>query len=266
MYHQYSPVPDDDQALPVAYGNYPQELQSLFRWNYCNLCRTTMRTVRNAVDHYSSRAHDRRVSSWLIRHCCHEGQMSDDIMHYLRNAGQAAFYCELCDLKLTSVMHAQQHFFGRRHRLVARNVAKPNGAGYYDKSGRWVRTDAKWLMCELCDVSITSESQMAMHIAGARHRKRLHTVYTGYGLPVDGSHMYRINPNGTLAPLNSVGFYMYAACNKSEVRQMNDQNAAFYCEVCNITLNHLKSVKQHEEGRMHKKKLDRMALRLSTYA
>ncbi|XP_030382997.1 putative mediator of RNA polymerase II transcription subunit 26 [Scaptodrosophila lebanonensis] len=252
-----------DEPQPMNYGDYPPELQTLFSWNFCNLCRTTMRTMHNAVDHYSSRSHDRRVSSWLVRHFCQQGQMSDDILKYLRTAGPAAFYCELCDLKLTSVMHAQQHFFGRRHRLVARHVTTPNGEGFYDSTGHWVRTDAKWLMCEICDVSITSETQMAMHVAGARHRKRLHTAYQNCGVvPVEGSHMYRINANGTLMPLNPLGFYLYATCSKSEIRKLNDLNAAYYCEVCNITLNHLKSVKQHEEGRMHRKKMDHFLVRV----
>lgn len=328
------------------------ELQTLFRWNYCSLCHTAMRTVRNAVDHYSSRAHDRRVSSWLVRQCVAQTNIAGlnagvgvgqnggigfglgvtsgigpgggggsisvsgvgngataEVLRYLRTTRPADFYCDLCDLKLTSVMHAQQHFFGRRHRMVARNQTKPNGEGYYDPEGRWVRTDAKWLMCELCDVSITSESQMAMHMAGARHRRRVHTHYAGGGggcglsmsgmdfgsgyaggsgagsggvTSFNGSHMYRVNANGTLVPLNQHEvpvFINQAPTSPSKTsatptlqtatisvpnlchlppRPLNDQNAAYYCEACNVTLNHLKSVKQHEDGRLHRRNLQRM--------
>ncbi|KAH8328187.1 hypothetical protein KR067_005382 [Drosophila pandora] len=333
-------------------AHYPMELQTLFRWNYCSLCHTAMRTVRNAVDHYSSRAHDRRVSSWLVRQCVAQTNISGlsvgvgvgpsggigfglgvtsgigpgggggsisvsgvgngataEVLRYLRTTRPADFYCDLCDLKLTSVMHAQQHFFGRRHRMVARNQTKPNGEGYYDMEGRWVRTDAKWLMCELCDVSITSESQMAMHMAGARHRRRVHTHYAssgGYGgltmagmdfgsgyaggtsagsggvTTFNGSHMYRVNANGTLVPLNPLEvpvFINQAPTSPVKTsatptlkpttisvpnlchlppRPLNDQNAAYYCEACNVTLNHLKSVKQHEDGRLHRRNLQRM--------
>ncbi|KAH8419414.1 hypothetical protein KR222_011285 [Zaprionus bogoriensis] len=252
----------------------PPELQSMFHWDCCQLCHTVMRTMRNALDHYLSRTHLRRVDAWLIRYSFVKGNLSEDMLRHLRSSGPAVLHCDLCDLKLTSVIHARQHFYGRRHRLVERHISKPNGEGYYDKSGRWVRTNNKWLMCKLCDVIVTSESQLALHTAGVRHRKRERsTGAASVAEPYDGSHVYRINANGSLAPLNPLGgYYMYAAgCSgkqqqqqqqqqQQDVRKLNDLNAAYYCEVCNITVNHLKSVKQHEEGRMHRKRLERVTL------
>ncbi|XP_017015205.2 zinc finger protein 385B [Drosophila takahashii] len=258
---------------------YPQELQALFRWNYCALCHTVMRTERNAVDHYSSRAHERRISSWLVRQFSAGGQarqdvaaaigVSEETLQNMRTARPTDFYCDLCDLKLTSLMHAQQHFFGRRHRMVARQMTKPNGEGFYDPEGRWVRTDAKLLMCELCDVSITSESQMAMHMAGARHRRRVHTVFAGGSAgaltlgvgpllaPFDDGRLFRVNANGSLAPapLRPLGLQILPA---PQPLPLSDPSAAFYCETCNITLNHVKSLKQHELGRMHRRNLHRL--------
>ncbi|XP_068150985.1 uncharacterized protein dbf [Drosophila tropicalis] len=277
-----------DMLAPGA--TYPTELQTLFRWNYCDLCRTGMRTVRNAVDHYSSKAHDRRVNTWLTRHCCEYGDASEEVLRFVRTPGPAAFYCEVCDLKLTSMRHAQQHLFGRRHHLVSQHITKPNGEGHYDGQGRWVRTDTKWLMCQLCDVSITSESQMAMHMAGARHRRRQHTSCPGVPLSLNGSHIYRITANGLMEPVNPFGCYMKHNGNCSgignalngikrsplgtplgegagtgqcqrpqqDINGSTDVNSAYYCEVCNINLNHLKSAKQHEDGRMHNKKLHRV--------
>ncbi|XP_030555605.1 uncharacterized protein LOC115758945 isoform X1 [Drosophila novamexicana] len=237
----------------------PQELQSLFHWDCCHLCHTAMRTMRNALDHYLSRTHLRRVDSWLIRYSFVKGNLSEDMLRHLRSSGPAVLHCDLCDLKLTSVIHARQHFYGRRHRLVERHISKPNGEGYYDRTGRWVRTNDKWLMCKLCDVIVTSESQLAIHMAGVRHRKRERsTCPASISEPFDGSHVYRINANGSLVPLNPLGYYMYAGYSKPDFRKLNDLNAAYYCEVCNITLNHLKSVKQHEEGRVHRKRLERV--------
>ncbi|TDG48660.1 hypothetical protein AWZ03_004989 [Drosophila navojoa] len=237
----------------------PQELQSLFHWDCCHLCHTAMRTMRNALDHYLSRTHLRRVDSWLIRYSFIKGNLSEDMLRHLRSSGPAVLHCDLCDLKLTSVIHARQHFYGRRHRLVERHISRPNGEGYYDKAGRWVRTNDKWLMCNLCDVIVTSESQLSIHMAGLRHRKRERSSYSAsFSEPFDGSHVYRINANGSLVPLNPLGYYLYSGHNKPDFRKINELNAAFYCEVCNVTLNHLKSVKQHEEGRVHKKKLVRV--------
>ncbi|EDW12723.1 uncharacterized protein LOC6577314 [Drosophila mojavensis] len=244
---------------PSTTSQVPQELQSLFHWDCCHLCHTAMRTMRNALDHYLSRTHLRRVDSWLIRYSFIKGNLSEDMLRHLRSSGPAVLHCDLCDLKLTSVIHARQHFYGRRHRLVERHISKPNGEGYYDKSGRWVRTNDKWLMCKLCDVIVTSESQLSIHMAGLRHRKRERSSGPGsMSEPFDGSHVYRINANGSLVPLNPLGCYMYSGYNKPDFSKINDLNAAYYCEVCNITLNHLKSVKQHEEGRVHRKRLERI--------
>ncbi|XP_017075053.2 LOW QUALITY PROTEIN: zinc finger protein 346 [Drosophila eugracilis] len=257
--------------VPMA-STYPKELQALFRWNYCALCHTVMRTERNAVDHYSSRAHERRISTWLVRQNANgynvqKANATSDLagaLQCLRSVGPLDFYCDLCDLKLTSLMHAQQHFFGRRHSMVARQMMKPNGEGYYDRDGKWVRTNAKFMMCDLCEVSITSETQMAMHMAGARHRRRFHTVYSSGSIEgmtlsadmgmgrasIDGRHMYRVDANGSLAPLKPLGLQFFQAPQPCPIPE---PTAAFYCEACNITMNHLKSLKEHEQGRLHRR-------------
>ncbi|KAH8341495.1 hypothetical protein KR059_008657 [Drosophila kikkawai] len=252
-------------ALPQPHSY--REPQTFFRWNYCTLCHTAMRTVRNSVDHYTSRAHERRVSTFLGRLRFEKNlgtgsalvdilALPDQVLRYLHKDRPSDLYCDLCDLRLTSIIHAEQHFYGRRHRQMERQMSEPNGL-----KSHWTRKDTKLLMCELCDVSITSESQMAMHISGVRHRKRAHIarVRGVFGLgpvPVNGSHMFEINTNGTLAPLRPQG--MLPVPGSIQFRPWGDPSAAYYCEACNVTLNHLKSVKQHENGRMHQRNLLRL--------
>ncbi|XP_017059349.1 uncharacterized protein LOC108100111 [Drosophila ficusphila] len=249
----------------AASSPIPKELRALFRGNYCALCHTVIRSKQSALDHYASRAHDRRISSWLIRQCLsgssgtqkRNGDVeAEEALRYLRTARPEDFYCELCDLKLTSLMHARQHFFGRRHRQVASQAARPNGEGYFDAEGKWVRTNAKLLMCELCDVSITSESQMAMHMAGALHRRRVHSVHATRSAGASSVAMGLASFDGSLAPLRPLALQILQA--RQEARAVNDPSAAFFCETCNITMNHHKSVKQHEQGKMHRRKMHRL--------
>lgn len=48
-------------------------------------------------------------------------------------------YCAVCDLALTSVQHAQQHYMGRNHQRALEGHA-PLKAGYFNKeTGRWQR-------------------------------------------------------------------------------------------------------------------------------
>ncbi|XP_022222188.2 uncharacterized protein LOC111073928 isoform X2 [Drosophila obscura] len=251
-----SDEPARDQA---RYPNCPPELHNLFRWNNCRLCHTTMRTMRNAMEHYRSKEHDRRMGSLRMPDGLTQSSVSDDGLQELPNARSIDLYCELCDLKLTSNVHADQHFHGRRHQMVAHNLSKPNGLGYYNSHGRWVRTDSKWLNCELCDVSITSESQMAMHMAGARHRRRVLDSYISgdMAVPFDGRHMYRVS-TGSMTALKPLGLYTSKSSSPKDPDNICAMNAAYYCEACDITLNHLKSVKQHEQGRLHKKNINRL--------
>ncbi|EDW03600.1 uncharacterized protein LOC6561656 [Drosophila grimshawi] len=236
----------------------PQELQSLFQWDSCRLCHTALTSKRNALDHYLSRTHLRRVETWLIQNSFGMGNLSEEMLRHLRSSGPAILHCDLCDLKLSSMLHAWQHFCGRRHRLVERRISKPNGEGYYDKAGNWVRTNDKWLMCHLCDVIVTSESQLGLHMAGLRHRKRERSNFGSSSTDTfDGSFIHRITGNGTLVPLNPFGTYMYAGRNRRDIHMMDDVNANYYCELCNKTLNHKKSAQQHVEGRAHSKKLER---------
>ncbi|XP_034668776.1 uncharacterized protein LOC117901916 [Drosophila subobscura] len=243
--------PTEEQAF---YPNFPPEWRNLFRWNNCSLCHKTMRTIRNAVEHYSSKEHDRRMTMRTLR--MPDGGFNQSVnpsaesLQEQRSARSIDFYCELCDLMLTSNAHADQHFQGRRHRMVANKLSKPNGLGHYNAEGRWVRTDNKWMNCELCDVSITSDSQMAMHMAGAKHRKRVVDCYiSGHmEVPFDGHHV----STDSMSALQPLGPHI----RKSDIF---DINSGYYCDVCEVPLNHRKSAKQHMKGRLHKRNIHQLA-------
>ncbi|XP_017153974.2 uncharacterized protein LOC108163284 [Drosophila miranda] len=245
--------PAGDQAL---YPNCPPEMQKLFRWNICRLCHTTMRTMRNAMEHYCSKEHDRRMGSFRMLDGRPQSSVSEEMLQDLPSARSIDLYCKLCDLKLTSKVHAYQHFHGRRHQLVACNLSRPNGTGYYNASGRWVRTDCKWLSCELCDVSITSESQMAMHMAGARHRRHVLASYNNgnMAVPFEGRHMYSAS-TGSMAAPKPLGLSTCTSSGPKDKANTWAPNGAYFCDPCGKTLNHQKSVAQHEQGRMHKKNI-----------
>ncbi|XP_001356052.3 uncharacterized protein dbf [Drosophila pseudoobscura] len=249
---------DDSAGDQALYPNCPPEMQNLFRWNICRLCHTTMRTMRNAMDHYRSKEHDRRMGSFRMPDGRPQSSVSDDMLLDLPSIRAIDLYCELCDLKLTSNVHAYQHFHGRRHLLVAANLSRPNGTGYYNAIGRWVRTDCKWLHCELCDVSITSESQMAMHMAGARHRRHVLASYISgnMAVPFVGRHMYGASTGSMPAP-KPLGLSTCTSSGPKDKANTWAPNGGYFCGTCGITMNHQKSVAQHEQGRLHQKNIIR---------
>lgn len=89
----------------------------------------------------------------------------------------------------------------------------PAGKGFYDANGQWIRTqhlkkenpdkdnfglsflqpsaapvqtEAKYT-CDICDVNVTSQSQLDMHIAGQKHKKKVNSINLNASASADGS-------------------------------------------------------------------------------
>lgn len=125
--------------------DYPGELNVLFKALNCELCNVQFNSPKTAHIHYQSRAHDKNITSWLTRNYTDNGLEAPTLKRFFESGpvGPDAFYCENCDLKLTSKSHAEQHYTGRKHQLVLSKISKPSGAGYYNDEGKWVRTGTK---------------------------------------------------------------------------------------------------------------------------
>ncbi|XP_075156076.1 zinc finger matrin-type protein 1-like [Haematobia irritans] len=124
---------------------YPDALNALLHHMSCNLCNVKFNSPGSARDHYESKAHDKALTGWIRRNYTDKGLDAPQIRRYHRQgpAGPDAFHCDLCDLKLTSLTHAEQHYSGRRHLMVLSKRGKPSGDGYYNNEGKWVRLSTK---------------------------------------------------------------------------------------------------------------------------
>ncbi|XP_030379544.1 zinc finger matrin-type protein 3 isoform X2 [Scaptodrosophila lebanonensis] len=218
--------------FPGRDASYPDELNLLIHPLSCELCKVQLSSIRHAKDHYESKAHDRHISAWLAKNYTDMGLPSPAIKRLVKvgATGPNAFHCELCDLSLTSLSHARQHYSGRKHKLVEQKRRKPSGSGFYNSDGKWVRTNPKIepitandgrfgigvkfasnplpnsdssevtndikpelgsasgngppiaaplddsLCCRICNISVTSISQMQMHLDGIKHKKKLRSV------------------------------------------------------------------------------------------
>ncbi|XP_017126739.1 zinc finger matrin-type protein 4 [Drosophila elegans] len=131
--------------FPGRDESYPEELNRLIGPLNCELCKVQMTSRKCARDHYESKAHDRHISAWLAKNYTEAGLQAPPVKRLSRQGptGPSAFHCDLCDLDLTSAMHARQHYLGRKHKLVEQRISKPSGSGHYDSAGRWVRTGSR---------------------------------------------------------------------------------------------------------------------------
>lgn len=91
--------------------------------------------------HYDSKNHDKKITTWLTEWSNRTGEpmpkrqkvIEKKKKWYVQNktiliirlimqllegpAGPNAFHCDVCDLALTSLQHANQHYMGKRHRM-----------------------------------------------------------------------------------------------------------------------------------------------------
>lgn len=231
--------------------------------------------------------------------------------------GPDAFYCDKCDLKLTSLTHASQHYSGKKHQMVVAKRCKPSGAGFYDNEGKWVRlsskpqkTDRRFgigeqfqcvpndtvttttgdeytnnsgttdttfkslvsqpivtkppkiskvvesdpnLFCAVCKVGVTSALQMATHLSGSKHQKKLKasgTEITNTGHIPSSTTNLTINPIESIRDnlLNSVSVGKGSNTDLSMYRTPSGQ---YYCQGCNIRITNITALEQHLKGKRH---------------
>ncbi|XP_062716551.1 uncharacterized protein LOC115253715 [Aedes albopictus] len=135
----YYANPDDEQL-------FPPELKALFRDLDCGLCKSKMNSHISANVHYQSKVHEKKIIQWLTDWCERTGTP----MPYrakrkpvpVEPVGPNSLRCEACDLPLTSIQHANQHYTGKRHRMVVSGKKTPAGRGYFNKDGQWTRRHA----------------------------------------------------------------------------------------------------------------------------
>ncbi|XP_035901804.1 uncharacterized protein LOC118507434 isoform X2 [Anopheles stephensi] len=132
--------PDDEKLLP-------QELKLLFGDFHCNLCRTRMNSHISANIHYQSKSHEKKINQWLKEYCEDTGTPMPvrqrpplELAADTAAIGKSVFHCEACDLVLTSVQHANQHYTGKRHWMVVNGKKLPSGNGHFNADGKWIRT------------------------------------------------------------------------------------------------------------------------------
>lgn len=99
----------------------------MFNALHCNLCDAKMNSPLCSRGHYQSKHHEKKVNQWLTEWSQRTGepmpkrqkkeQSSLSVVSGEGPKGPNAFFCEHCQIPLTSALHANQHFTGKRHRM-----------------------------------------------------------------------------------------------------------------------------------------------------
>lgn len=95
----------------------PVELTKLLQPLNCVLCSVKLNSMITANIHYESKTHEKKINVWLADWSARTGEPLPK-RPILREGptGPNAMHCEMCDLALTSIQHAKQHYQGKKHR------------------------------------------------------------------------------------------------------------------------------------------------------
>uniref|UniRef100_A0A182IUQ3 Uncharacterized protein n=1 Tax=Anopheles atroparvus TaxID=41427 RepID=A0A182IUQ3_ANOAO len=167
--------PDDETMLPA-------DLKNLFKEFQCDLCRTRMNSHISANIHYQSKSHEKKITQWLKEYCADTGtpmpvrvrRQPELATEAAAAVGQSVFHCEVCDLPLTSIQHANQHYTGKRHWMVVNGRKVPSGNGFYNAEGKWIRSGN--IVTEQTDAApngVNQRSQARPVVQNAAKRPRL---------------------------------------------------------------------------------------------
>ncbi|XP_047988779.1 zinc finger matrin-type protein 3-like [Leguminivora glycinivorella] len=167
----------------------PKKLLKLMEAHHCGVCGLDFDSFTMSRMHYTSRNHQKNQKKWQLQNSA-KPTPGKQIPLKSRD-----LYCELCDVTITSTVHADSHYSGKPHRAIVEGKKKPKNP-YLLQKGMEGRTeqlinrekqhlpeitetkpvlgeDSKAphgdLYCDICKTSMTNSEQMTMHLNGKKH-------------------------------------------------------------------------------------------------
>ena len=144
------------------------------------------------------------------------------------------FYCEACDVRVTSIVALQDHFAGAKHQKRLKQVGLDVDLTDLVKGPSNPELKRKLLRCKLCDV-IVRGSEMSVHTRCAAHQEKMQ-FFDSEDQDEDESIWFNevaINPDSFLKSLDD----------------------GFHCDLCGVTLPSNDLFRKHLDGKRHQKRL-----------
>lgn len=100
-----------------SHDGLPAELLKLIQPLCCELCSAKLNSPISAKMHYESKNHEKKINAWLSQWSARTGEpMPKRPVTRVGPTGPNALHCDVCDIPLTSLQHANQHYMGKKHR------------------------------------------------------------------------------------------------------------------------------------------------------
>ncbi|XP_063695494.1 zinc finger protein 385C-like isoform X2 [Culicoides brevitarsis] len=245
----------DDPALP-------DELKKLFNALHCVLCDVKVNSPISAKMHYSSKTHEKKINQWLIDYCKRTGasmpkrQRKVTSIEEAQKAGPKgpnALFCDICQIALTSIQHANQHYMGKKHRMVAAGKSRPKSQKPQpDNTGRFGIGQAfVQPLDEPGQKASLSISPPPTPVYDAT------TPADAFSQSSPPQLTYATPKPGTIGPSLLPVMPPVAVEN---TKNQNGKNSGRYCEICDISVTSDQQMETHISGQKHQKKCKQIGI------
>lgn len=189
----------------------------------------------------------------FLQNYTEKGENPPSVKRFIKqgSTGPDAYYCEHCDLKLTSLTHANQHYAGKKHRLVIAQRTKPSGAGFYNSEGKWVRTGTKTVPNATKDrrFGIAESFKFIENMASNEN------LVSDQKSPSDATETITSAADTTTNTESEVKTQVGNLPKKSTSNANPNHDPALFCSICNISVTSAVQMTTHITGSKHMKKL-----------
>ncbi|XP_055381799.1 zinc finger matrin-type protein 3-like [Condylostylus longicornis] len=203
---------------------YPEELNNLILPLFCKLCNAALNSAKSAHFHYLSKSHDKKINNWLSDWSKRTGEPAPKIEkdNNIIPKDSEIFFCQYCNVKLTSLQDAKQHYSGKKHASKINSGIKPLNKNNVPKNVNICAVDQRFGIGESFKVDLTTvETQ----------NKNVENDLIG---PKKVSEIEANSINLNVSQINS--------------------KPNTYCEICNIYTTSEQQLTIHMQGTKHFKK------------
>ncbi|KAE8809563.1 hypothetical protein D1007_13856 [Hordeum vulgare] len=159
-----------------------------------------------------------------------------------RTAEDPSWICSICDAKCYNETDLQNHLRGRRHQENIEALqgqdkgaeARLHEKGVAQLADKNLKPVSKWL-CSICDANCTSQSDLANHLRGRRHQRKIE-AFQGEG-------------KGSEARLHEKNMPLLADNNQKQVPR-------WMCSICSANCKSQSDLSSHLRSRRHQENIE----------
>ena len=217
-------------------------------------------------------------ASIALRQLSISGSTKDEVQSVLPSR---EFKCTECGISVTGEASLQEHMKGKSHQALVSSSKKGQDQSLVSGSEKSLPdTRTNMFMCEVCDVELTSEVDLNIHMGGKKHQAKLANLDHAEGkspleipatslspiqrevtyecqlceISMTGEEDLRAHKAGKKHQAKLAAANLTGAEGNPQTTRTNNPDA-FHCTLCDLTLTGPVDLENHKAGKAHQAKL-----------